>query len=61
MLEDLHRGVGDDGAGQAAKIVDNMMPAVDLAGLCEGVVLADRPGLDATTFFESAGASTGDS
>ena len=33
----------------------------DLAGLCEGAVLADRLGLDAKTFFEIARVSSGDS
>ena len=52
---------GGPGAGQAAKIANNMMMAVNLAGLCEGAVLADRLGLDAKTFFEIASASSGDS
>ena len=52
---------GGPGAGQSAKIANNMMMAINLAGLCEGAVLADRLGLDAKTFFEIASVSSGDS
>ena len=52
---------GGPGAGQAAKIANNMMMAVNLAGLCEGAVLADRLGLDPNVFFQIAGVSSGDS
>lgn len=52
---------GGPGAGQSAKIVNNMMMAINLAGLCEGAVLADRLGLDAKTFFDIAAVSSGDS
>ena len=52
---------GGPGAGQAAKIANNMMMAVNLAGLCEGAVLADRLGLDAQIFYQIAGVSSGDS
>ncbi|NHC21909.1 3-hydroxyisobutyrate dehydrogenase [Nocardioides sp. IC4_145] len=53
--------VGGPGAGQAAKIVNNMMLGINLAGLCEGAVLAERLGLDAATFQSLAAASSGDS
>ena len=52
---------GGPGAGQSAKIANNMMMAINLAGLCEGAVLADRLGLDAKTFFDIAAVSSGDS
>ena len=52
---------GGAGAGQSAKIANNMMMAVNLAGLCEGAVLADRLGLDPKVFFEIASVSSGDS
>ena len=52
---------GGPGAGQSAKIANNLMLAVNLAGLCEGAVLASRLGLDAKTFFEIASVSSGDS
>ena len=52
---------GGPGAGQAAKIANNMMMAINLAGLCEGAVLADRLGLDPNVFFDIASASSGDS
>jgi 3-hydroxyisobutyrate dehydrogenase len=52
---------GGPGAGQSAKIANNMMMAINLAGLCEGAVLADRLGLDPKTFFEIASVSSGES
>lgn len=52
---------GGPGAGQSAKIANNMMMAINLAGLCEGAVLAARLGLDAKTFFDIATMSSGDS
>jgi 3-hydroxyisobutyrate dehydrogenase len=52
---------GGPGAGQSAKIVNNLMLGVNLAGLCEGATLADRLGLDPTTFYELAKVSSGDS
>jgi 3-hydroxyisobutyrate dehydrogenase len=52
---------GGAGAGQSAKIANNMMMAVNLAGLCEGAVLADRLGLDPKVFFDIASVSSGDS
>jgi 3-hydroxyisobutyrate dehydrogenase len=52
---------GGAGAGQSAKIANNMMMAVNLAGVCEGAVLADRLGLDAKVFFDIASVSSGDS
>jgi 3-hydroxyisobutyrate dehydrogenase len=52
---------GGPGSGQSAKVVNNLMLGVNLAGLCEGATLADRLGLDAHTFYELAKVSTGDS
>jgi 3-hydroxyisobutyrate dehydrogenase len=52
---------GGPGSGQAAKVVNNLMLGVNLAGLCEGATLADRLGLDPRTFYELAKVSTGDS
>ncbi len=52
---------GGDAAGQAAKIVNNMMLAVSAQGVVEGAVLADRFGLDPETFINIAKVSSGDS
>ena len=52
---------GGDAAGQAAKIVNNMMLAISAQGVVEGAVLADRFGLDPETFINIAKVSSGDS
>lgn len=53
--------LGAPSLGQAAKICNNLMLGVSLAGLCEGAILADRLGLDHATFYELAKVSSGDS
>lgn len=53
--------LGRPGLGQAAKVVNNMMLGISLAGVCEGAVLAERLGLDAGQFQELASVSSGDS
>lgn len=52
---------GGDAAGQAAKIVNNMMLSISLQGVVEGAVLADRFGLDPKVFHDIAKVSSGDS
>lgn len=52
---------GGPGAGQAAKITNNMMLGICLQATCEGAVLANRLGLDPTVFQELAKVSSGDS
>lgn len=52
---------GGDAAGQAAKIVNNMMLAISLQGVVEGAVLAERFGLEAKTIYDIASVSSGDS
>lgn len=52
---------GGPGAGQAAKITNNMMLGICLQATCEGAVLADRLGLDPKVFQELAKVSSGDS
>ena len=42
---------GASGAGQAAKICNNMMLAINMVGVAEGFVLADKLGLDAQKLF----------
>ncbi|MFA6139938.1 NAD(P)-dependent oxidoreductase [Rhodococcus sp. Chr-9] len=52
---------GGAGTGQAAKIVNNMIMGVSTAATCEGILLAQRIGLDPSVFFEIATTSTCDS
>jgi 3-hydroxyisobutyrate dehydrogenase len=47
--------------GQAAKICNNLMLFIDLAGVSEGAVLADRLGLDPKVFWDIASVSSGNS
>ncbi|WP_342022752.1 3-hydroxyisobutyrate dehydrogenase [Arthrobacter citreus] len=47
--------------GQAAKICNNLMLFINLAGAAEGAVLADRLGLDKQVFWNIASVSSGDS
>lgn len=47
--------------GQAAKICNNLMLFINLAGAAEGAVLADRLGLDKKVFWDIASVSSGDS
>ena len=50
---------GDHGAGQAAKICNNMVLGVSMIGVCEALALAETLGLDPETFFEIASQSSG--
>ncbi|MTD16348.1 3-hydroxyisobutyrate dehydrogenase [Nakamurella sp. YIM 132087] len=52
---------GGPGSGQAAKCANNMMLAVNMAGLAEGAVLAERLGLDPKVFYDLASVSSGES
>lgn len=52
---------GGPGSGQSAKLANNMMLAINTAGLAEGAVLAQRLGLSARTFYDIATVSSGDS
>ncbi len=52
---------GGPGAGQAAKICNNMMLAINMAGVCEGFLLARKLGLDWDRLFQIASASSGQS
>lgn len=55
------RGVlcGDAGAGQAAKICNNMLLAVSMIGACEAFGLADKLGLDRQALFDVISTSSG--
>lgn len=52
---------GRSGAGQAAKICNNMLLAITMIGTCEAFVLAERLGLDAKAFYDIASQSSGQS
>lgn len=51
---------GRAGAGAAAKIVNNMLLGISLAGVCEAFTLADELGLAADVFYDIASTSSGD-
>ena len=50
---------GGAGAGQAAKICNNMILGVSMIGVCEAFVLAERLGLRAQALFDVASTSSG--
>mgnify|MGYP001793771420 FL=1 len=50
---------GDSGAGQAAKICNNMLLGISMIGTCEAFALAERLGLSAERFFEISSQSSG--
>jgi 3-hydroxyisobutyrate dehydrogenase len=52
---------GGAGAGQAAKICNNMILGATMIATCEGFVLAEKLGLSAQALFDVASASSGQS
>lgn len=50
---------GDAGAGQAAKICNNMLLAISMIGTCEAFNLAKKLGLDPERFFEISSKASG--
>jgi 3-hydroxyisobutyrate dehydrogenase len=52
---------GDLGAGQAAKICNNMLLAITMIGTCEAFALAEKLGLDQQKFFDIASQASGQS
>lgn len=52
---------GDAGAGQAAKICNNMLLGATMAATCETFALAQKLGLDPQTFFEISSQASGQS
>ena len=61
-LEPMARVViyaGKHGAGQAAKICNNMLLGISMLGTCEAIALAERLGLEPERFFEIASKSSG--
>ncbi|TXH49040.1 MAG: 3-hydroxyisobutyrate dehydrogenase [Desulfurellales bacterium] len=53
----IHAGAA--GAGQAAKICNNMLLAISMIGTCEAFALAGKLGLDHQVFFDIASKSSG--
>jgi 3-hydroxyisobutyrate dehydrogenase len=50
---------GPAGAGQAAKICNNMVLGISMIGVCEAFALADRMGLSAKAMFDVVSTSSG--
>lgn len=62
VLEPMAKAVihaGDVGAGQVAKMCNNMLLAIHMIGTCEALALADKAGLDPQKFYEISSKSTG--
>ncbi len=50
---------GEAGAGQAAKLCNNMLLAITMIGTCEAFALADKLGLKDQVFFDIASKASG--
>jgi 3-hydroxyisobutyrate dehydrogenase len=64
ILEKMGKAVihaGGPGAGQAAKICNNMLLGATMAATCEAFVLAEKLGLDPQTFFDISSKASGQS
>ncbi|MFC0685790.1 3-hydroxyisobutyrate dehydrogenase [Novosphingobium clariflavum] len=62
VLEPMAKAVihaGDTGAGQVAKMCNNMLLAIHMIGTCEALALAEKAGLDPQTFYEISSKATG--
>jgi 3-hydroxyisobutyrate dehydrogenase len=62
FLEQMGKAVihaGSAGAGQAAKICNNMLLGASMVATCETFVLAQKLGLDPQTFFDIASKASG--
>ncbi|GGD41509.1 3-hydroxyisobutyrate dehydrogenase [Croceicoccus pelagius] len=62
VLEPMAKAViraGGAGAGQVAKMCNNMLLAAHMVGTCEAMKLAERNGLDPQTFYDISSKSTG--
>ncbi len=53
--------VGDHGAGQAAKVCNNLLAGVQMAAIAQMLAIARAEGLDTAVLFELVTRSTGDS
>jgi len=64
ILEKMGKAVihaGAAGAGQAAKICNNMLLGATMAATCEAFVLAQKLGLDLQTFYDISSKASGQS
>jgi 3-hydroxyisobutyrate dehydrogenase len=64
ILEPMAKAVihaGGAGAGQAAKICNNMILGATMVATCEGFVLAEKLGLDPQVFFDISSKASGQS
>ena len=52
---------GSAGAGQAAKICNNMLLAITMIGTCEAFAMAEKLGLEAQTFYDISSKASGQS
>ncbi len=62
ILSDMGKAVihaGDAGNGQAAKICNNMLLAVQMIGTAEAFAMAEKLGLDPQTFYDISSISSG--
>lgn len=62
LLEKMGKAVihaGGPGAGQAAKICNNMLLGASMIATCEAFVLAQKLGLDLQTFFDISSQASG--
>ena len=62
VLGDMGKAVvhaGASGAGQTAKICNNLILAVSMIGVCEAFAMADRLGLERQTLFDIVSKATG--
>ncbi len=62
VLQSMGKAVihaGASGAGQAAKICNNMLLAITMIGTCEAFSLAEKLGLDHQVFFDIASKASG--
>ncbi len=50
---------GANGAGQAAKLCNNMLLAIHMIGTCEAFTMAQKLGLDPQTFYDISSISSG--
>lgn len=64
ILSDMGKAVihaGDNGAGQAAKICNNMLLGATMAATCETFAMAEKLGLDLQTFYDISSKASGQS
>lgn len=62
ILEVMGKAVihaGDAGNGQASKICNNMLLAIQMIGTCEAFKMAEKLGLDLQTFYDISSVSSG--